>query len=140
MNHRCPGSSTWVPRRSHRPSISTSIRLVATGVAAAMLLMASSLARVQTRAEPALQPPAPAKPEATRAGAQARTVVVPFEMLPTNHMLVQARINGKGPYHLIFDLGAPITLVSNRASEAAGVVKDDAPRAFLFAMRGEAEI
>ena len=48
-------------------------------------------------------------------------------MLPTNHMLVEARINGKGPYRLIFDLGAPITLLSNRASEASGVVKADAP-------------
>ena len=66
--------------------------------------------------------------------------VVPFEMLPTNHMLVEAKINGKGPYRLIFDLGAPITLLSNRASEAAGVVDADAPRAFLFGMRGEAEI
>ncbi len=61
-------------------------------------------------------------------------------MLPTNHMLVTAKINGKGPYRLIFDLGAPITLLSNRASEAAGVVEADAPRAFLFGMRGEAEI
>ena len=66
--------------------------------------------------------------------------VVPFEMLPTNHMLVEAQINGKGPYRLIFDLGAPITLLNNRASEASGVVKADAPRSFLFGMRGEAEI
>ena len=66
--------------------------------------------------------------------------VVPFEMLPTNHMLVEARINGKGPYRLIFDLGAPITLLSNRVSEAAGVVKPSAPRSFLFGMRGEAEV
>jgi hypothetical protein len=61
-------------------------------------------------------------------------------MLTTNHMLVQARINGKGPYRLIFDLGAPITLLSNRVSEASGVVKPDAPRSFLFGMRGEAEV
>ena len=54
--------------------------------------------------------------------------VVPFEMLPTNHMLVEARINDKGPYRLIFDLGAPITLLSNRASEGSGVFKADAPR------------
>jgi PDZ domain/Aspartyl protease len=72
--------------------------------------------------------------------ARAKTSVVPFVMLPTNHMLVEAKINGKGPYRLIFDLGAPITLLSNRASEASGVVQADAPRAFLFGMRGEAEI
>jgi hypothetical protein len=61
-------------------------------------------------------------------------------MLPSNHMLVEARINDKGPYHLIFDLGAPITLLNNRASEAAGVVNTDAPRSFMFGMRGEAEV
>jgi hypothetical protein len=66
--------------------------------------------------------------------------IVPFEMLPTNHMLVEARINDKGPYHLIFDLGAPITLLSNRVSEATGVVKADAPRSFILGMRGEAEV
>jgi len=55
-------------------------------------------------------------------------------------MVVQATINGKGPYRLIFDLGAPITLLSNQVSEASGVVKADAPRSFLFSMRGEAEV
>jgi hypothetical protein len=80
-------------------------------------------------------PPSAAKPDKAKASA-----VVPFEMLPTNHMLVEARINGKGPYHLIFDLGAPVTLLSNRASEATGVVKVSAPRSFLFGMRGEAKV
>jgi hypothetical protein len=69
-----------------------------------------------------------------------KKATVPFVMLPTNHMLVEAKINGKGPYRLIFDLGAPITLLSNRASEASGVVEAGAPRSFLFGMRGEAEI
>jgi PDZ domain/Aspartyl protease len=78
--------------------------------------------------------------EAAAAKEKTKKAVVPFEMLPTNHMLVEAKINGKGPYRLIFDLGAPVTLLSNRASEASGVVDADAPRAFLFGMRGEAEI
>ncbi len=83
-------------------------------------------------------PQAPARTStATRATAKA---VVPFSMLPSNHMVVQATINGKGPYRLIFDLGAPITLLSNQVSEASGVVKADAPRSFLFSMRGEAEV
>jgi hypothetical protein len=54
--------------------------------------------------------------------------------------VVRAKINGKGPFRLIFDLGAPITLLSNKASEDSGVVKKDAPRSFLFSMRGEAEV
>jgi hypothetical protein len=82
----------------------------------------------------------PTRASQEAAAAKAKKAVVPFTMLPTNHMLVEAKINGKGPYRLIFDLGAPITLLSNRASEAAGVVEADAPRAFLFGMRGEAEI
>jgi hypothetical protein len=65
---------------------------------------------------------------------------VPFEMLPSNHMLVKAKINGKGPYRLIFDCGAPITLLSNDASESSGVVKKNAPKSFLFSMRGEARV
>lgn len=65
---------------------------------------------------------------------------VPFEMLSTNHMLVKATINGKGPYFLIFDLGAPITLLRNKAAETSGVIDDKAPRSFLFSMRGEAQI
>lgn len=67
-------------------------------------------------------------------------VEVPFEMLPSNHMVVNARINDKGPYRLIFDLGAPITLLTNKASETSKVVEDDAPRSFLFGMRGEDEV
>src|SRR5271157_3988764 len=84
------------------------------------------------------RPQAPAK-----TSTPAKTAVkamVPFSMLPSNHMVVQATINGKGPYRLIFDLGAPITLLSNQVSEASGVVKADAPRSFLFSMRGEAEV
>ena len=93
------------------------------------------------------------EPQATESGAGTNTcdgngenqqdqakAVVPFEMLPTNHMLVQVRINDKGPYRLIFDLGAPITLLNNRASESSDVVKPNAPRSFLFGLRGEAEI
>jgi hypothetical protein len=86
-----------------------------------------------TRAQQAVGPPAASAKSKTKA-------VVPFEVLPTNHMLVKARINGKGPYHLVFDLGAPITLLNNRASEASGVVKANAPRSILFGMRGEAQI
>src|SRR4051812_24746047 len=83
------------------------------------------------------QPPAATRKKEADGGAKA---VVPFEMLPSNHMVVNARLNGKGPYRLVFDLGAPITLLSNRAAEGSGTVKKNAPRSFLFSMRGEAEV
>jgi len=88
----------------------------------------------------AIAPPQQAPAPQAKTEKKPTKAVVPFEMLPTNHMLVEARINDKGPYRLIFDLGAPITLLNNRVSEAAGVVKPNAPRSFLFGMRGEAQV
>jgi hypothetical protein len=118
------------------------MRRLGAPAATAVLTLALGLGWAWARADRELEPQAAAKADTTRTEgkAKAKKAFVSFEMLLTNHMLVQAQINGKGPYHLIFDLGAPITLLSNRASEATGVVKEDAPRAFLFAMRGEAEI
>lgn len=74
------------------------------------------------------------------AAEQDGTFVVPFSMLASNHMVVDARINGKGPYRLIFDLGAPVTLLSNRVAEATGAVDKKAPRAFFLAARGDAKV
>lgn len=101
------------------------------------LAIVNGLSRGRVRA--AVEPQAPPQGPASSPAAKARAVV-PFSMLPSNHMLVRAMINGKGPYRLIFDLGAPITLLSSQAGEASGVVKADAPRSFLFSMRGEAEV
>jgi hypothetical protein len=104
-------------------------------IAATLLTVGLNLARPGRALE--LQVPTNATQPAKTAKIKAS---IPFEMLTTNHMLVEVRINGKGPYRLIFDLGAPITLLNNRVSEASGVVKADAPRSFLFGMRGEAEV
>ncbi len=67
-------------------------------------------------------------------------VVVPFKMLPSNHMVVEAKVNGKGPYRFIFDLGVPVTLLSNHAAEESGAIAKDAPKSFLMATRGEGKI
>jgi hypothetical protein len=100
-----------------------------------LLLGLPATAPAQAPAKVEDRPPAPAQARAPEG-----RVSVPFEMLRTNHMVVRARINGKGPYSLIFDLGAPITLVNSRTGEAAGLIAADAPRALLFSIRGEAEI
>ena len=65
---------------------------------------------------------------------------VPFELAASNHMVVEAKVNGKGPYRLVFDLGAPVTLLGNRAGEDSGVVAREAGKSFLMGMRGEAKI
>src|SRR5581483_79711 len=80
--------------------------------------------------------PAPAP----RAEGPSGRAVVPFDLLDTNHIVIRARVNGKGPFRLIFDLGAPITLLGSKAAEASGTIKPDAPRAFLFSIRGEARV
>lgn len=77
-------------------------------------------------------PQAVAEPEAK--------VDVPFEMLPSNHMLVAVSLNGEGPFNLIFDVGSPVTLIGNDAAKDARIVDGNAPFAFLFAARGEAEV
>ncbi len=122
-NFKACGGNPWSPA-SGRFGTCVGAALLTTG-------LTLTLARAQ-QAPPPPPAPAPVKVE-TKA-------VIPFEVLSTNHMLVKARINGKGPYHLVFDLGAPITLLNNRVSEASGVIKANAPRSILFGMRGEAEI
>src|SRR5207248_2372296 len=54
-----------------------------------------------------------------------RPVKVPFVLLPSRHMLMDVKVNGKGPYKLIFDTGAPINLVSSKLGKEAGLVKKD---------------
>jgi len=38
-------------------------------------------------------------------------IVVPFDTIKSQHMVVEVIVNGKGPYTLIFDTGAPLTLI-----------------------------
>lgn len=67
-------------------------------------------------------------------------LTVPFEMLPSNHMVVRAKLNGKGPFRLVFDLGSPVTLLGGKTAEEAGAIPKDAPRSFLFGVRGEGKL
>jgi len=60
----------------------------------------------------------------------AKPVVVPFELLPSGHMAVKIKVNGKGPYRVIFDTGAPINLLNNKLAKEAGLLKD-APKSML---------
>jgi hypothetical protein len=110
-----------------------------TGTSTIAIVLGLSLLEGSYRSQVAATTGKPPPPQAAST-ARPSKAVVPFEMLPTNHMLVRARINDKGPYLLVFDLGAPITLLGNAVSEATGVVKASTPRSFLFGMRGEATV
>jgi hypothetical protein len=84
-----------------------------------------------------LAPAAPAQAPPAGAKADGKPVVVPFELLPSRHMAVQVTVNGKGPYRLVFDTGAPTNLINNRLAKDAGVMKKgDAPAMPLFGMGG----
>ena len=68
------------------------------------------------------------------AEAPPKPVVVPFELLPSGHMTVMVKVNGEGPYRLILDTGAPITLIDNKVAKAAGLLKD-VPAAVVHDLR-----
>lgn len=56
-----------------------------------------------------------------------KPVAVPFEMLQkgrqiSGHLTVQVKVNGKGPYRLIFDTGAPVILLSGKVGREAGLL------------------
>jgi len=51
----------------------------------------------------------------------AKPVVVPFELLKTKHMTIDVKVNGKGPYRVIFDTGAPTALVNSKLAKEAGL-------------------
>jgi PDZ domain/Aspartyl protease len=58
---------------------------------------------------------------------------VPFDTLKSQHIVVIAKLNGKGPFRLIFDTGAPVTLLSNKVAREAGVLGEgDKKPALIF--------
>ncbi len=68
-------------------------------------------------------------------------VTVPFTLLKTGHMTVRVKLNGKGPYTLIFDTGAPMSIVNNRVARDAGLLKDKPVALFApFGSRGEVKV
>jgi hypothetical protein len=70
-----------------------------------------------------------------------KATTVPFELLRSGHMAVQVKVNGKGPFKLIFDTGAPMSLVNNKLAKEAGLLKG-MPKPFWapFGSMGEAKI
>jgi hypothetical protein len=75
-------------------------------------------------------------------------VRVPFEMLAkgrnfSGHIAVQVKINGKGPYRLIFDTGAPTMLLTSKIAKESGLIGPGAKKPAArgpFAMPGQVTI
>lgn len=72
----------------------------------------------------------------------AKKIVVPFEMIKTQHMVVNVKVNGKGPYRLVFDTGAPDSLVSNKVAKEAELFPKDFKKPFFapFGSMGQTKI
>lgn len=68
--------------------------------------------------------------------------IVPFELIKTQHMVVNVKINGKGPYRLVFDTGAPDSLVSNKIAKEAELFSKDfkKPIFSLFGSMGQVKM
>ncbi|ADV60832.1 PDZ/DHR/GLGF domain protein [Isosphaera pallida ATCC 43644] len=79
-------------------------------------------------------------PNQNQAQEAKQTFTVPFVLLGSNHMVIQTKINGKGPYWLLYDVGAPITLIGSKAGMEAGVIKNTNRPALFMGMRGEAKV
>ncbi len=61
-------------------------------------------------------------PGEKKSSKMAKVETVPFQLLKTQHMVVDVMINGKGPYLMIFDTGAPTMLLNPKAARESGVV------------------
>jgi hypothetical protein len=55
---------------------------------------------------------------------ETKTYQVPYTLSPVKHVMVRAKINGKGPFHFILDTGAPAMFLSTKAAKTLGVEKD----------------
>jgi serine protease DegQ len=69
--------------------------------------------------------PAPAARAADAPMAEARPVLVPYRLTAPKHVLVRAKINGKGPFNFILDTGAPAVFITTKLAEKVGVKPDE---------------
>src|SRR5262245_5645791 len=73
----------------------------------------------------ALVPGASPGRDDTKPGEKAKSFQVPYKLTIPKHIVVRAKINGKGPFNLVLDTGAPALIVATKAANKAGVTADD---------------
>jgi hypothetical protein len=62
-----------------------------------------------------------APPDAPDKKETGKTYQVPFRLTDTLHVLVRAKLNGKGPYNFILDTGAPALFIATEVGKQLGV-------------------
>ncbi len=55
---------------------------------------------------------------------EAKPVMVPYRLTAPKHVLIRAKINGKGPFNFILDTGAPAVFITTKLAEKLGVKRD----------------
>jgi hypothetical protein len=68
-----------------------------------------------------------------------KPATVPFELIKSKHIAIRIKINGTGPYRVLFDTGAPVSLINNKIAKASGVLpKKYTPSPFaIFGAAGQ---
>ena len=59
------------------------------------------------------------------AAKDAKKYDVPYRLTDTKHVLVRVKVNGKGPFNMILDTGAPAIFLAKAAAKKAGVEADE---------------
>ena len=77
-----------------------------------------------------------------KAKSDAKPQTVKFELVSSGHFIVKVMVNGKGPYNLIFDTGAPSSIITPKIAKEAELTKGakDKPLIPLFGMMGSVQI
>jgi hypothetical protein len=63
--------------------------------------------------------------DAKKSKAGPKSYEIPYKTTIPKHIVVRVKINGKGPFNLILDTGAPLLFVSVAAGKKAGVKADE---------------
>lgn len=53
-----------------------------------------------------------------------QTFEVPYRLADTKHIIIRAKINGKGPFNLVMDTGAPALFLSKTVGKKIGIEAD----------------
>jgi PDZ domain/Aspartyl protease len=51
-------------------------------------------------------------------------IQVPYRLSATKHILVRAKINGRGPFNLVLDTGAPVVVFARKIAESLNITPD----------------
>jgi hypothetical protein len=53
-----------------------------------------------------------------------KTYIVPYRLTAPKHIMIRAKLNGKGPFNFIMDTGAPAMFITEQLAEKVGVKPD----------------